>query len=191
MSDIIHAMPSDDRRRLSIIFDRYMPCFPMDLVDLGSDTEDLCFLDDWSIEEAADGEGFLCVDGDGDPLDRIDECGSPDGETPEGDPYFTDETDAEDALNERRQLRDSERHGFPWANSYVFLPADNVSTEELIRHGFVVAETATSYRIAGIDGGGYSFTDAHFHPLALALAERWGMTIRYDDGTVGIHPERL
>lgn len=89
------------------------------------------------------------------------------------------EYEAEDAAREREQER---RYDHPWANGRAYFPADNIRDEDLKAAGYVVAYLKGEHRFAGVDGGGYSFDDAHLLPLAWAMAGRWGLAVRFDDG---------
>lgn len=100
---------------------------------------------------------------------------------------FYDEDDAEHAVSVLSREREEERlYGFPWANNTCFLPSEEVTTEDLHATGFVVATyrggDGDEYRLAGIDGGGYSFSDAHFAPLALRLMGKRGFAIPLSNG---------
>ena len=196
MSDSISVdnLTSEARETLRRLYDRLMPTFPMGAVNIGP-PEEVTFVDDWTTDEIEDPTDpdstvFVLVDVDGDPLESVDDacaCGA----TSDGTPYWTLEDDAEDALQEHRQTHEENRYGFPWAHSWAALPCDRVQTSELLAHGFVVIETAEGYRLAGIDGGGYSMMDDHYLPLALAIADRWGAVTCDEDGTIHVDPAKV
>ena len=71
------------------------------------------------------------------------------------------------------------------------MPDDNVSTENLKKAGFMVAEYTgggggyddMTYRLCGIDGGGYSFSGAHFSRALAYHHEEKGYPVQTDQGT--------
>lgn len=83
-------------------------------------------------------------------------------------------------------------YGFPWAHSWVHLPDSRVSTDSLRSAGFRVAEyvggdgstNEDTYRLAGIDGGGYSFEDSHFARLVALHHIQRGQTVDTTNGHV-------
>lgn len=106
-----------------------------------------------------------------------------DPRTPEAAVFAAQEADGESAHESQ--------HGFPWANSWVFLPDDRVTNEDLEDAGFTVAtyiggkadySEDETYRLCGIDGGGYSFKGQHFGPLVAAVAARYGWAVPTDNG---------
>lgn len=155
---------------------RYMPGFPLGLLD--RDTHE-----SWEIVEA-------------DPYDHVTEV--PDGRyLASGDgfeeEFFETEDDAIDFVRERME---ESRYGFPWAHSWAFRPDDRITNDELRAAGFTVATyhggAGGSYRLCGIDGGGYSFDGAHFAPLcAIVHANRrgYGWKVETDDGNAYITTE--
>ena len=96
------------------------------------------------------------------------------------------ERSAERALDEWREEQEEARAGFPWAHAWAHLPDEGVSTEDLQRAGFTVATynggDGSGYRLAGVDGGGYSFDGQHFGPLYAIWAERRGVEVETDHG---------
>tara|TARA_Y100000310_G_C20625566_1_gene785678 strand:+ start:102 stop:902 length:801 start_codon:yes stop_codon:yes gene_type:complete len=89
-------------------------------------------------------------------------------------------------------------HGFPWANSWCFMPEDHIETQDLKDAGFTVAQYCggegnwsgdMDYRLAGIDGGGYSFPGAHFAPLCALHHERHNWPVETDNGRAYIEGE--
>jgi hypothetical protein len=99
---------------------------------------------------------------------------------------FDNEDDAIDFVRERME---ESRHGFPWAWNWAFQPDDRITDDELRGAGFTVAHytggDGDTYRLCGIDGGGYSFKGAHFATLcALVYANRrrYHWTVETDDG---------
>ena len=70
-------------------------------------------------------------------------------------------------------------YGFPFACSWARMPSDRIRTEDLIKAGFLVY-TFRNTRIAGIDGGGYSFEGQHFAKLYALHAERCEWSIMTD-----------
>jgi hypothetical protein len=68
-------------------------------------------------------------------------------------------------------------HGFPFAWNTGWLLEGTHWLDELSQAGFLVYRYDGDTIIAGIDGGGYSFMDAHFKPLYAALAEKHGWMV--------------
>jgi len=94
--------------------------------------------------------------------------------------YWTEEHEAEDVA---RQL-DHERfepHGYPWANNWAYMPDDRITDEQLQAAGFTVA-TYREHRLAGIDGGGYSFSGQHFAALCAIVHAAYGWPVDTDNG---------
>lgn len=95
--------------------------------------------------------------------------------------------DCEDDATERAQeiyesIRDS-RAGFPFAwNTGWTGSSVKYWLAELVSAGFVVYQYDGDEYIAGIDGGGYSFLDAHFAPLYLTLAAKHDWLVETDAG---------
>lgn len=80
----------------------------------------------------------------------------------------TDEDEATSAA-EAANLRDYEENacGWPFAHNYA-AKVDEYDADDFVACGFVVARHEPSGNFyAGIDGGGYSFIDAHWVPLYL------------------------
>lgn len=167
---------------------RMMPGGPMGLLD--TDGEDS--FERWEIqskgryvvEEYArpDEDGWVVRDTDGD--DYLDGRGATSYAREDGEeiPVYDDERDAQSAADEANQEHDNEsRYGFPWANSWWYRPDEVITDEDLKAAGFVVAQYLGGggrwredewFRLAGIDGGGYSFSGAHFAALYAIVSER-------------------
>lgn len=90
-----------------------------------------------------------------------------------------DETDAMEYCDLRNldQGRD-DLYGFPFAHRWGY-SIEEREIERFVAHGFVVWRF-DGEPIAGIDGGGYSFDDAHWRPMWLAMME--GCVIDTDGG---------
>lgn len=113
---------------------------------------------------------------------------------------WEDEGDAWAAAQEADEAYESEhghehRYGFPWAHGTVFIPDPYISDAALKGAGFVVASYIggdgddrrnDSYRLAGIDGGGYSFMGAHFATLVALHHEERQMKVETAHGDVFI-----
>ena len=151
---------------------QYMPGFPLLMLETGE-------VERWEIVED-------------DPSEYITEL----EEGPEGlisyryhadwngcEETFDHEDEAIDFVRERME---ESRCGFPWAWNWAFFPSRDVKTAELIRAGFTVAHytgaDGDEYRLAGIDGGGYSFEGPHFALLCAIVHERWGTSVATDSG---------
>ena len=162
--------------------ERFMPGFPLGLLDTSSEVAH----ERWEIVED-------------DPSEYITEL----EEGPEGlisYRYHADWNGCEetfdredDAIDFVRQCMDESRYGFPWAQTWAFRPDDRITDDELREAGFTVAHytggaggrSDDTYRLCGIDGGGYSFDGAHFAPLcAIVHANRsqYGWTVETDNG---------
>jgi hypothetical protein len=72
-------------------------------------------------------------------------------------------------------------HGFPFAWNTGWVLEGKHWVKELSAAGFLVYDYDGTI-IAGIDGGGYSFMDAHFKPLYAALAARNGWLVETVNG---------
>jgi hypothetical protein len=94
----------------------------------------------------------------------------------------TDEEDAK-AAAEAANVEDYRTNaaGWPWANNTGW-KIDERDVEDFDAAGFVVARFDGGDLWAGIDGGGYSFTDAHWAPLYLKRAAANGWYVRTDAG---------
>ena len=103
-----------------------------------------------------------------------------------------DDDDAEDKANELNQENSRESsYGFPWAHSWCHMPDDAITDEDLEAAGFRVAmycggggnwRQDQDYRLAGIDGGGYSFSGQHFSKLCAIVHERHGWPVETEQG---------
>lgn len=107
-----------------------------------------------------------------------------------------DECDARDAAETADKAWAAEHghesyYGFPWAHSYAFMPDGYITDESLKAAGFRVAtycggsgnwQTDQEFRLAGIDGGGYSFAGSHFARLVAAHHEGRRMTVETQNG---------
>jgi hypothetical protein len=106
----------------------------------------------------------------------------------EGEAYEAAET-ADNAYHSEHGHESS--YGFPWANNTVFIPDNWISDASLKAAGFRVATYVggkgdpredQEFRLAGIDGGGYSFSGAHFAPLVAHHHEERKSTVETDNG---------
>ena len=123
-------------------------------------------------------------------------------ELPDQEPVWgwdiDDEQDAEQKAEElNREYANEGRHGFPWANSWCFMPDDVISTDDLKAAGFTVAQyiggegrwhSDERYRLAGVDGGGYSF-QAHYSRLVALHFSGKGWPVQTDNGEAYIEVE--
>jgi hypothetical protein len=89
--------------------------------------------------------------------------------------------DEDEAREEARVVADERRLAFPWAWNWVMYPPDNIPDDALRAAGFTLARK-NGHRLVGIDGAGYSFSDAHYLPLAWEMAKRWRLVVQFDDG---------
>jgi hypothetical protein len=107
--------------------------------------------------------------------DTLEECGRENYDV-------TDEDDAKSAC-EAANLEDYRTNaaGWPWANNTGW-KIDERDVDDFDAAGFVVARFDGGDLWAGIDGGGYSFTDAHWAPLYLRRAAANGWYVRTDAG---------
>lgn len=71
---------------------------------------------------------------------------------------------------------------FPFAWNTGWVLEGNRWVDELGAAGFLVYRYNDDAIIVGIDGGGYSFMDAHFKPLYAALAEKNGWLVETKHG---------
>ena len=108
------------------------------------------------------------------------------------------ESDAEDKADElNRENAQEGGYGFPWAHSWCHMPEDFIEDEELQAAGFVVAtytggsgtRNDVTFRLVGIDGGGYGFSEAHFAPLVFIVAWRRNWIVQTDKGDAYIVQE--
>jgi hypothetical protein len=103
---------------------------------------------------------------------------------------WEDEGEAQEAAETADRCYQSEEgdngYGFPWAHSYAFIPDGYIKDESLKKAGFRVATYCggsgdwrddQEFRLAGIDGGGYSFAGSHFAKLVAYHHEHRGMTV--------------
>jgi hypothetical protein len=109
---------------------------------------------------------------------------------------WDDEGDAEKAAEEADSAYHNEHfhensYGFPWANGTAFIPDNWVSTASLKAAGFRVAtyiggkghwRDDEEFRVAGIDGGGYSFSGQHYARLVAYHHEEKKSTVETDHG---------
>jgi hypothetical protein len=113
---------------------------------------------------------------DGDRYSPLHECGRDDYDV-------TDEDDARRAA-EGANLEDYRDNaaGWPFAHNYA-AEVEEWEAEDFAAAGFVVARHEPSGNVyAGIDGGGYSFLDAHWAPLFLRRMARGGAYVRTAKG---------
>lgn len=76
-----------------------------------------------------------------------------------------------------------QRHGFPWAHNYFFLP-DNIPFSLLQEAGFTTATFLGEYTLCGIDGSGYNFESQHYARLVALVAEHYTFPVPSDQGDV-------
>ena len=86
------------------------------------------------------------------------------------------------ALSEDDESEPPELYGFPFAWNTGWVLEEKYWVPELTAAGFLVYRYDGDAIIAGIDGGGYAFMDAHFMPLYAALAEKHGWMVETDHG---------
>jgi len=109
---------------------------------------------------------------------------------------WDDECDANKAAEQADQ-RYYDEHGrenmcgFPWANSYAYIPDGYITDGSLKAAGFRVAvyvggkgdaRDDQEFRLAGIDGGGYSFQGSHWARLVAHHHESHGQPVETDQG---------
>ena len=86
---------------------------------------------------------------------------------------FEFEDDAEAHVSSMNDTHRQKADGGLWANNWVYLFSSSISDEDLFEAGFSVAYYTPSggreFRLAGIDGGGYSFQEAHYWKLYIRL----------------------
>jgi len=99
-------------------------------------------------------------------------------DTHEGE--FVEDEDA-DMDDLEREWRDG-FCGFPFAWNTGWVLEGEHWLDELSAAGFLVYKYDDDAIIAGIDGGGYAFMDAHFIPLYAALAEKRGWLVETTNG---------
>jgi hypothetical protein len=110
-----------------------------------------------------------------------------------------DERSAERKAEElNRESQNESGYGFPWANSWAYMPEDFIETDELTAAGFVVAKYTggkgnpredEDFRLAGIDGGGYAFAGSHFARLTAIVSQRRNWLIETDNGKAYLEDE--
>jgi hypothetical protein len=88
-----------------------------------------------------------------------------------------DEGDADDDCREREQEWAESRYAFPFAWNYGWEVGTLAWLDDFAACGFIAYRYDDYIVIAGIDGAGYSFMDAHFAPLFARLAERHGWLV--------------
>ena len=135
--------------------------------------------------------------------DYVDTAGDYQIDLPDGDSVWGwYESDSEDARQKATEMNyeamHEDQHGFPWANGWCFIPDDRITDQELKDAGFTVAlycggsgnwREDSEYRLAGLDGGGYSFKGAHYAPLAAAVAASRNWLVETDQGQAHITME--
>lgn len=107
----------------------------------------------------------------------LEECGREDYDTKDE----SEATEAAQAANVEAYRESA--NGWPWAQNSGY-PIDEREADDFGAAGFVVATHEPSGQTyAGIDGGGYGFTDAHWAPLmAQRAAGRFGWPVRTSAG---------
>jgi len=158
--------------------ERFMPGFPLGLLDTSSEVA----YERWEIVEDDPTEHITEIQEERDDLIVTRYLADWNGYEETFDCF-------DDAFDHVRQCMDESRYGFPWAWSWAFLPDDRITDDELREAGFTVAHytggDGVTYRLCGIDGGGYSFAGAHFATLcAIVYANRskHGWTVETDNG---------
>lgn len=80
-------------------------------------------------------------------------------------------------------------YAFPWAHSWFFIPDHFIKDADLKDAGFTVAHytggaggAGVSYRLAGIDGGGYDFETQHYARLCALIYESREWAVATDNG---------
>jgi len=112
---------------------------------------------------------------------------------------WTDEENATLAAREKNweNMRENS-YGFPWANTWCFQPEDFIESQVLKDAGFTVAtycggggnwRNDNSYRLCGIDGGGYNFKGHHFAMLVALVHEQKNWPVETTRGRVYIEVE--
>lgn len=104
--------------------------------------------------------------------------------SPEGNDYDPDDEDAAREAAERANAEDycNNANGWPFCHNYAYI-IDAREADDFAAAGFVVACYKGDTYYAGIDGGGYSFLDAHWIPLYLARAAGlYGWPVRTSTG---------
>lgn len=93
-----------------------------------------------------------------------------------------DESEADEAAAamNREDYRNN-ANGWPFAHNYA-APIRQYDVADFAAAGFVVATYKGDTLYAGVDGGGYSFMDAHWIPLYLRRAARNGWRVQTSAG---------
>jgi hypothetical protein len=128
----------------------------------------------WIVWDTQNDEDARTSD-DGAPAGPLEESGG-------ADYNCTDEQEAREACA-AANVEDYRTNaaGWPWANNTGW-KIDERDVEDFDAAGFVVARFDGGDLWAGVDGGGYSFTDAHWAPLYLRRAAANGWYVRTDAG---------
>lgn len=80
---------------------------------------------------------------------------------------FDNHYGAEEAASDLNRYLYANAHGFPWANSQVYVPHHRIELADLDAAGFLVydfypySQSCGGYRVCGIDGGGYDMFYEH------------------------------
>jgi len=102
-----------------------------------------------------------------------------------------DESDAQDKADELDQEASNEGgYGFPWAHSWCHQPDAAITDDELKEAGFKVAtytggeggRNDDSFRLCGVDGGGFSFSGSIFASLVYIVSSARNWPIKTDKG---------
>lgn len=135
--------------------------------DYGNDPETLESVRAWRDRYDFADVSELPAEDDGDPAWEI-VAGGTLADVGREDYDVSDEDDAASAA-EAANLRDYEEsaYGWPFAHNYA-AKIDEREADRFASAGFVVARYRGGELYAGIDGGGYDFTEAHWLPVFLA-----------------------
>jgi hypothetical protein len=98
------------------------------------------------------------------------------------DDFASETCDEYDARDLADQYESECMYGFPFAWNTGWMLDHDDWLDELHEVGFLVYRYDGDAVIAGIDGGGYAFMDAHFKPLYAALAEKYEWLVETSHG---------
>jgi len=152
-------------RGISRFMERYMPGFPISLLEKDYERWELEPLGTCEVNREADD-----VTGpNGEPNPYSVEDGG--GEVH----LFDDEDEAQAFADEQNDYAEEGRLGFPWAWNWCHYPDEYITDEQLREAGFVIGLYTDSdgeqRRLCGIDGCGYSFQGAHFSKLYAIVSQ--------------------
>ncbi len=154
-------------RAVTRFMERFMPGFPLQLLDRDYERWELEPIGDCKVEaydcDQAGYEVFFVIDAYGERHEFADEC------------------DAQDFADEQNQEAEEGRLGFPWAWNWCHYPADNIKDEDLRAAGFTLGlysdSDGSQWRVCGMDSCGYSFQGAHYSKLYAIVHNRWGCAV--------------